>query len=81
MTVRVRLFGPMKDAAGCGEVCVEGPEGTTCAQVICLLSDASPALQGMLPSCRLAVNGEFASPETAVRPDDEVALIGMVSGG
>lgn len=46
-----------------------------------LLCDACPAIAPMLPSLRFALNGEFAHPEAIVRQGDEVALIGLVSGG
>ncbi len=45
-----------------------------------LAQDAEP-LAPSLASSRLAVNHEFVDSEHVIKPDDEVALIGMVSGG
>jgi molybdopterin converting factor small subunit len=87
MKVRVLLFGP--EAAAAGRDCVtvnaaadSGAGAITCGQLSGLLADACPALRPSLATARFAVNGEFApSPETPVREGDEVALIGLVSGG
>lgn len=86
MKMRVLLFGP--EAAAAGRDCVivdtadSGATAITCRHLSGLLGDACPALRPSLATARFAVNGEFApSPETPVREGDEVALIGLVSGG
>ncbi|MBM4114158.1 MAG: MoaD/ThiS family protein, partial [Phycisphaerae bacterium] len=38
-------------------------------------------LRPQLASARLAVNHEFAAFDRPISPEDEVALIAMVSGG
>jgi len=85
MKITVKLFGPAAQAAACRReltVSVEGsPAEATCAVVRRRLAQAAPGLAGMLPACRLAVNGRYASEEQAISPGDEVAVIGMVSGG
>jgi molybdopterin converting factor small subunit len=55
----------------------------TVADVRRALGDAYPELGPFLPSCRFAVNQEFADDEagTAVAEGAEVALIPPVSGG
>ncbi|MBU6429701.1 MAG: MoaD/ThiS family protein [Cyanobacteria bacterium REEB65] len=45
------------------------------------LASSCPAITTLLPSCRIAVNNAFASPDTPVRGTDEVAVIPPVSGG
>jgi len=40
-----------------------------------------PRLAGLLGGCRFAVNGRFAADEQTLADDDEIALIGYVSGG
>lgn len=80
MRVRVLLFGPAADAAGQGAVEVQLDADRTCAAVL----DALARMRGLgplVPSCRLAVNHEFAPPHRTIRDSDEVALIGLVSGG
>lgn len=71
----VRLFGPLAQRAGAEAVLVEVPsEAPTCAQVLA-------ALPAELAGHRLAVNHEYASADTKISEADELALIGMVSGG
>ena len=51
--------------------------------VLAALARACPAIADALPGCRLAVNHAFADGDDAppIQSGDEVALIGMVSGG
>lgn len=79
--MQVLLFGSEAAAAGRDRVEVEAPDGATCHEVKERLGSVCPALRLLLPAGRLAVNAEFAGAETVVRPGDEVALIGLVSGG
>lgn len=81
MEVRVLLFGPEAAAAGCADVRLHIDGVCTCASIKRELARSVPALAGVVGSARLAVNSEFASPEQAIMPGDEIALIGMVSGG
>lgn len=82
MELEVLLFGPQAALAGAREVRValEGSEATPAA-VLAALAEGAPALAASLGASRLAVNHEFAAADTVVRPGDEVALVGMVSGG
>ena len=77
----VRLFGPEAQRAGVASVGIELPEGARVPDVIDAIERARPALAGRIAHCRLAVNHAFASHDTEVRPGDELALIGLVSGG
>ena len=81
MDVAVLLFGPAAAAAGSSVVAIRAPASPTIASLAPLLRDACPAIAPMLPSLRFALNGEFAKPDATIRPGDEVALIGLVSGG
>ncbi|MEM7681277.1 MAG: MoaD/ThiS family protein [Planctomycetota bacterium] len=78
----VRLFGPQADAVGERSVRLTLPcESCTCAQVLDALRTAAPPLAESIDSSRLAVNQRLADPADPVRPTDEIALVGMVSGG
>ncbi len=81
MTVLVRLFGP--DARSVGEVQVEVELGdaSTCAALRDELGAKYPSLKGSLDHARFAINGEFAEDSRVIEPGDEIALIGLVSGG
>lgn len=80
MQVTVLLFGPQATLAGTREVVVEAASPTAGA-VLEALADSTESLATSLPASRLAVNHEFVDASHAIHPDDEVALIGMVSGG
>jgi molybdopterin converting factor small subunit len=81
MVVRVLLFGPHAAAAGRGMVEVSLPDQSTCAALRDGLESQYPALRPLLGSSRVALNQRFAAPDAAITPRDEVALIGLVSGG
>lgn len=78
--VTVLLFGPQAALAGVRQLRLDVPEGTV-AGVRAALAAACPALAASLASSRLAVNQEFAGDADLVSASDEIALIGMVSGG
>lgn len=82
MRVKVLLFGPAANAVGQRCVEVELPATSpTVANLRQALGAAYPALGKFLPPSRLAVNHEFAAEDRVVAPMDEIALVGMVSGG
>lgn len=80
MRVEVLLFGPERDAVGCDRAVVEVSRAT-CEGVREGLGKQHPTLAKFLGAARLAINGEFASADRAITATDEVALIGLVSGG
>jgi molybdopterin converting factor small subunit len=80
MRIRVMLFGPEAAAAGCDGVEVDVSDAT-CAGVLVALTEQHPALRGSIGSARLAVNRELSPPRRAISAEDELALIGLVSGG
>ncbi|MEE8331728.1 MAG: MoaD/ThiS family protein [Acidimicrobiia bacterium] len=81
MTYRVMLFGAEAAAAGERSLDLEIPEGSVTADELKLhLSEAYPGLSGV-PSCRVAVNQKFVGGDEIVTSDDEIALVGPVSGG
>ncbi|MBL0870864.1 MAG: MoaD/ThiS family protein [Phycisphaerales bacterium] len=88
MRVEVLLFGPAGAAVNSDRVAVEVAE---CEPGVCTVREALQALQAQHPAlrsaigtierARLAVNHQYASAETKIRPGDEVALIALVGGG
>lgn len=81
MTITVKLFGPQAQLAGVREVRVEVGDGATGARVLAALGRTAPALRPSLDGSRLAVDHEYVGDEQVIRAGQEVALIGMVSGG
>jgi MoaE-MoaD fusion protein len=82
MTITIRLFGPLRSAAGRSELPIEiDSSRTTCGDLRTRLVENERELAALLPSCRFAVNHSFAAEDQEVGEGDEVALIGMTSGG
>lgn len=81
MRVRVLLFGAEAAAVGASVAEVELEGERTCQDLKGALGRGYPALAPFLPGGRVAVNSEFAATNRVIGPGDEVALIGMVSGG
>jgi molybdopterin converting factor small subunit len=81
MSVKVLLFGAARLTVGREHVVVDAGQAPTCRAVLTELGAAYPALRPIAGVGRLAVNSEFASGDQQVRSTDEVALIGLVSGG
>jgi molybdopterin synthase catalytic subunit len=81
MVVEVRLFAILKQRAGRDSVDLDLSEGATVADAL----DALEALPGLdilaRMQVRMAVNRDYATPETPLAPQDELALIPPVSGG
>jgi molybdopterin synthase catalytic subunit/molybdopterin converting factor small subunit len=82
MTVRVRLFAVLRQRAGREFVDLEVEEGATVADALDALAQ-DPGLAGILERIpvRMAVNRDYAVPETELSADDELALVPPVSGG
>jgi MoaE-MoaD fusion protein len=81
MTVRVRLFAILRERLGRNSLELELPEGSTVAEALAELSRAGLGdLLERVP-VRMAVNCEYADPDTALRGDDELALVPPISGG
>lgn len=81
MRVRVLLFGNEARAVGQGQVDIALDGEPTCASLRRAMLSQFPALGPSLGAARFAVNHEFADDSRPLREGEEVALIGMVSGG
>ncbi|MEM9352348.1 MAG: MoaD/ThiS family protein [Planctomycetota bacterium] len=80
MITRVLLFAAARDA--CGDwIEVDAPEGVTARELVALLAEQFPALEPLLPHCRLAIGEAYAADHATVPPHSEIALIPPVSGG
>ena len=82
MVVHVRLFAMLRERAGTDRLELELTRGATVADAIGALSASEPLgeLLRRMP-VRMAVNRDYAAPDTALAPEDELALIPPVSGG
>jgi molybdopterin synthase catalytic subunit len=81
MRVRILFFGMLKDLVGKSSDSLELPERASVRDVLEHYSSRMPMLKTSLGSLAIAVNQQYASEETELKSDDEVALLPPVSGG
>ena len=81
MNVTVLLFAAAREAAGTDRVALDLARGATVADAFGRLAASHPALASVLPSCRAAVDEEFAPRATALRDGATLAVLPPVSGG
>ncbi len=81
MQCSVRLFGPFAQTLGQDHISVQLADAATVADLRKCLAEAAPTLAPMLAGSRIAVNHAFAREDQTLGPSDEIALIGLVSGG
>jgi len=83
MTCEVLLFGPYADAAERSSVAVrfDGTTRPTAGAVLQQLGEQHPTLRHMLSAAVLAVNQRTVPADHPVNANDELAVIGLVSGG
>ena len=80
MSLKVALFGITRDIVGTSLIELPAPAPTTVGQLLAEMRRQYPAL-GELRSCAVAVNNEYAGPDTLLHTTDEIALIPPVAGG
>ncbi|MEM6391756.1 MAG: MoaD/ThiS family protein [Planctomycetota bacterium] len=81
MQITIQLFGMQARLADARVIQLDLPEDADCQAALDRLAVDYPALTDSLPGSRLAVNQHYAEPDRRLAPGDEVALIGMISGG
>jgi molybdopterin converting factor subunit 1 len=81
MRVTVLFFGVLKEVAQRGSMALEFPDGATVSSILERCVSSSPALSEFKGSLAVAVNQQYAGPETVVWDGDEIALLPPVSGG
>ncbi len=81
MRVRVLFFGMLKEMLGKSAETIDLPEGACVADILKQYGSQIPCLKAVLPSLALAVNQQYAGPDTKLKSDDEVAMLPPVSGG
>ena len=80
MIVTVRLFASYADKLGIRDTSLTLAD-TACVRDVLSSISALPGGDGLPKNPLVAVNQAYASPETQLRPGDEVALIPPVAGG
>ncbi len=76
---KVRLFASAREAAGTGTDVIDG---ATVAEILrSAESRYGDRFRDVLATCRIWVNGDDVPLDTAVGPNDELAVLPPVSGG
>jgi MoaE-MoaD fusion protein len=81
MRVRVLFFGLLKELIGKSADEIEVCDGALVSDVLALYESQIPLLKSSLPSIAVAVNQQYAGPDTKLKDNDEIALLPPVSGG
>ena len=81
MRVKVLFFGRVRELAGMAEEALEIPEGATLEDVFERYAARFPQLSGFRASLIASRNQEFASWDTRLSAEDDIAFLPPVSGG
>ncbi len=81
MKIHLRLFAVAKQAAGSDTIELELPEGANVGRLRQALAEQVPDLSAMVDRMVFAIDAEYATDETEVPPNADVACIPPVSGG
>jgi MoaE-MoaD fusion protein len=81
MQVRILFFGILREMVGKSVDLIDLPEGASVRDALARYESQVPRLKESLSSLALAVNQQYAGPDTKLSADDEVALLPPVSGG
>jgi molybdopterin converting factor subunit 1 len=81
MRVRVLFFGVLKDLAGRSGEVLDLPDGAVLRDLLAHYAAQAPGMRESLGAIAVAVNREYAGPETVLKSEDEVGLLPPVSGG
>ena len=81
MRINVRFFAILRERAGVEQIVLELAPGSSVASAVEAVGERIPQIRELLPRAAFAVNREYVKPDTALRDDDELALIPPVSGG
>lgn len=81
ITVRVLLFGHLKDVLPRGETTLALSDGATAQGAADALALRDARLAGLFAKARVAVGGVFADADTKLAGGDEIAFLPPMSGG
>jgi molybdopterin converting factor subunit 1 len=81
MNVRLLYFAVLRDIAGASDAVLSLEEGTRAADVWQSLRSKYAQLADYKKPPMIAVNEDYATPETVLHEGDELAFIPPVAGG
>ena len=81
MEIEVRFFALYRERAGCSQCSLELSAGASVADLVDEVRRRYPGLAPAEVNIVVAVNTDYAEPDTVLNERDEVCLIPPVSGG
>jgi molybdopterin converting factor subunit 1 len=81
MSLHVLFFASLSDITGMRETRVDAGSFSHVGSIFEKFAKDFPALEAYRASILIAVNSEFAQPESPVHDGDEIAFFPPVSGG
>lgn len=81
LTLNVLYFAHVRERVGTAREAIELPVGASVGDAVALILSRHPSLAGLVPSLRVALDGEFVGNEVVVKDGAELVLIPPVSGG
>ena len=81
MQVHALFFASYRESVGCHRLSVALPEGARARELVAELRGRGAPFDRLPEQPGVAVNETWASLDTPLGPDDEVALIPPVAGG
>lgn len=79
--IRVRYYAAARELCGCAEETFPADQKWSPTSLLGAIGERHPGFRGLEGRMRLAVNGEFALQEAAIRDGDEVVVLPPVAGG
>lgn len=81
MKATVKIFALARQLVGQDQIQVELPLGATVGDLRRAIPEQFPPLAALTAQAMFAVNADYASDETSIAADDDLACIPPVSGG
>jgi molybdopterin converting factor small subunit len=81
MQIRVNFYSYFKELAGCEQAMFEVPPATPMRDLLRLVTERFPRLQGMEKSTLTAIGVEYQDRDYPLKEGDEVSLFPPVQGG
>jgi molybdopterin converting factor subunit 1 len=81
MQVKLLFFATLKDIIGARQLQFDVPSGSTVGDLLTRLEAEYPRIRDYRKIALIAVNEEYAGPQTGIAEGDEIAIFPPVSGG
>ncbi|MDA7977364.1 MAG: molybdopterin converting factor subunit 1 [Pirellulales bacterium] len=81
MQITVKLFAVARQLAGADTIDVALPADATVSALRTAIAAQHPALERIVGQLKFAVNADYATDETTLTEEQEIACIPPVSGG